>query len=171
MRLDQIISVVEALNKADVQYLIVGGLAVNAHGHVRYTNDLDLVISLEPANIRRGLDTLAELGYRPKTPVTSAQFADSKLRDRWRTEKGMVVLNLWSDLWRESPIDVFVHEPFDFASEHRAAKFFPLTDNITAPFVSLPTLLSMKAEAGRPRDLIDIAELKRSEEIRNRHEI
>jgi len=35
--------------------------------------------------------------------------------------------------------------------------------------VSLPALLRMKAEAGRPQDLIDIAELKRIEEIR--HEI
>ena len=167
MRLDQVISVVQALNDASVRYLIVGGLAVNAHGHVRYTNDLDLVISLEPANIRRGLDTLAGIGYRPKIPVTSEQFADPRLRDQWRTEKGMVVLNLWSDQHRESPVDVFVHEPFDFSHEHRSAKIFPLTDTISAPFVSLPTLLRMKEEAGRPRDLIDIAELKRIEEIRN----
>ena len=167
MRLDQVISVVQALNDASVRYLIVGGLAVNAHGHVRYTNDLDLVISLEPANIRRGLDTLAGIGYRPKIPVTSEQFADPRLRDQWRTEKGMVVLNLWSEQHRESPVDVFVHEPFDFSHEHRSAKIFPLTDTISAPFVSLPTLLRMKKEAGRPRDLIDIAELKRIEEIRN----
>ena len=167
MRLDQVISVVQALNEAGIRYLIVGGLAVNAHGHVRYTNDLDLVIGLEPDNIRRGLDTLAGIGYRPKIPVTSEQFADPRLRDQWRADKGMVVLNLWSDLWRESPIDVFVHEPFDFASEHRSAKIFQLTEKISAPFVSLPALLRMKAEAGRPRDLIDIAELKRIEEIRN----
>ena len=169
MRLDQVISVVQALNEAVVRYLIVGGLAVNAHGHVRYTNDLDLVIGLEPDNIRRGLDTLAGMGYRPKIPVTSAQFADPLLREKWRREKGMVVLNLRSDLQRESPIDVFVHEPFDFASEHGSAKNFPLTENVSAPFVSLPALLRMKAAAGRPQDLIDITELKRIEELR--HEI
>ncbi len=167
MKLDHVIAVVQGLNAAGVRYLIVGGLAVNAHGHVRYTNDLDLVISLEPANIRLGLDTLARLGYRPKIPVTSEQFANASLRNEWRTAKGMVVLNLWSDHSRESPIDVFVSEPFDFVTEHRAAKLIPLAADILAPFVSLPTLLEMKRTAGRPQDLLDIAELTRIEELRH----
>ncbi len=167
MRLAHVIAVVRELNTAGVRYLIVGGLAVNAHGHVRYTNDLDLVIGLEPANIRLGLDTLAKLGYRPRIPVTSEQFADAILRAGWRTEKGMVVLNLWNERWRETPIDVFVSEPFDFAAEHRAAKLFPLTEGLSAPVVALTALVQMKRDAGQPRDLDDIAELKRIEELRH----
>ncbi len=167
MRLEQVIAVVRSLNEAGVRYLIVGGLAVNAHGHVRYTNDLDLVIGLDPGNIRRGLDTLASLGYRPRIPVTSEQFANTELRNQWIREKGMVVLNLWCDRHRETPIDVFVHEPFDFATEFQAARHFPLGADLTAPFVTLSTLVRMKREAGRPHDLIDIAELTRIEEIRH----
>ncbi len=167
MKLDHVTAVVQALNQAKVRYLIVGGLAVNAHGHVRYTNDLDLVIGLEPDNIRRGLDVLARLGYQPRIPVTSAQFAHAETRNRWMKEKGMVVLNLWSDRSRETPIDVFVHEPFDFDAETEVSQQFPLAPNLMAPFVSLPTLYRMKREAGRPRDLLDITELKRIEELRN----
>ncbi|MDI1251370.1 MAG: hypothetical protein PSV13_21090 [Lacunisphaera sp.] len=166
MKLGQVIIVVEALNRAEVRYLIVGGLAVNAHGFVRYTNDLDLVIGLDPDNIRRGLDVLASIGYRPRIPVTSTQFADAGLRERWRVEKGMVVLNLWSDQQRESPIDVFVQEPFDFTQELATAQRIPLGEGLDAPFVSLSTLLRMKQTAGRPQDLQDIAELKRIEELR-----
>ncbi len=167
MKLDHVIAVVKGLNEAGVRYLIVGGLAVNAHGHVRYTNDLDLVIGLEPANIRLGLDTLARLGYRPKIPITSEQFANASLRNEWRITKGMVVLNLWNDQSRESPVDVFVSEPFDFSLEHRTARLIPLADGILAPFVSLPTLLQMKRMAGRPQDLSDIAELTRIEGLRH----
>ncbi len=39
--------IVQALNTANVQYLIVGGLAVNAHGYERLTRDVDLVIGLD----------------------------------------------------------------------------------------------------------------------------
>jgi hypothetical protein len=37
-------AIVKALNQAKIQYLIVGGVAVNAHGYERFTKDLDLVI-------------------------------------------------------------------------------------------------------------------------------
>jgi len=47
-------AIVRALNDGEVQYLIVGGLAVNAHGFERLTRDVDLVIGLESDNISRG---------------------------------------------------------------------------------------------------------------------
>lgn len=43
MELRSIEAVLGALNAAGVRYLIVGGLAVNAHGYQRATMDLDLV--------------------------------------------------------------------------------------------------------------------------------
>ena len=55
MEVRSVEAIVKALNDAKVQYLIVGGLAVNAHGYERFTNDVDLVIGLERDNISRGL--------------------------------------------------------------------------------------------------------------------
>ena len=49
MRLEQVIEIVRCLNAASIRYIAAGGLAVNAHGFVRYTNDLDLIVSLAPA--------------------------------------------------------------------------------------------------------------------------
>jgi hypothetical protein len=167
MKLEHVISVVNTLDRAGVRYLVVGGLAVNAHGLVRYTNDLDLVIGLQQANIRLGLDALASIGYRPRIPVTNEEFADAGLRARWRAEKGMVVLNLWNEARRETPIDVFVEEPFDFEAEHRSACRMPLAEGLEVPFVRLNTLLRMKQSAGRPQDLQDIIELRRIEELRH----
>ena len=37
-------AIVRALNTAKAKYLVVGGLAVNAHGFVRLTRDVDLVL-------------------------------------------------------------------------------------------------------------------------------
>jgi hypothetical protein len=42
-----------ALHAGEVDYVIIGGLAVAAHGYVRATKDLDIVPSPEPANLDR----------------------------------------------------------------------------------------------------------------------
>ena len=53
-----------ALNAAGVRYLVVGGLAVLAHGYLRVTRDLDLVIALDGSNPQRSLELFASFGYR-----------------------------------------------------------------------------------------------------------
>lgn len=149
-------AVFDALNRADVAYLVVGGLAVNAHGYVRMTMDIDLVIALNPKNILKALHALEEECFRPAVPVTPEQFADPANRKRWREEKEMRVLKLWSDKYRLSPVDIFIYEPFDFAAEYARAERLELREGLSVPIVSLEALLTMKREAGRPQDLADI---------------
>jgi hypothetical protein len=160
-------AVVAALNAAEVRYLIVGGLAVNAHGYLRATRDLDLVIQLESANLRRGLECLFEIGYRLAIPVSVEDFADASKREAWRVEKGMIVLKLWSDDHRRTPVDVFVYEPFDFSKEFEKACLSELQPGIFARIVSLEALIEMKLVANRPHDLMDIEELRRVERLNN----
>lgn len=154
-------AIFSALNHDGVRYVVVGGLAVVAHGYARTTADVDLVIGLEPQNIIRGLNALLGIGYRMAIPVTPEQFADSQNREAWRRDKGMLVLKMWSDEHRRTPIDVFVYEPFDLGEELKRAAFVPWSESINIPVVSLETLLRMKKEAGRPQDLADIAELEK----------
>jgi hypothetical protein len=166
MEVRSVEAIVKALNRARVKYLIVGGLAVVAHGYERLTNDVDLVIGLEHENIMRGLRALMKTGYQMSIPVTPEEFADKKKRAGWRKSKNMIVLKLWSDIHRRTPVDVFVHEPFDFAKEYAASRRETVMANIKAPVVSIKTLLKMKRAAGRPRDLADIADLERIEELK-----
>jgi hypothetical protein len=102
MEVRSIEAIVRALNAAGVKYLIVGGLAVNAHGYMRFTQDVDLVIQLVPENTTRGLEALLAAGWQLAIPVTPKDFADSTTRERWRAEKGMIVLKLWSEAARRS---------------------------------------------------------------------
>jgi predicted nucleotidyltransferase len=162
MEVRSVEAIVRALNEAGVQYLIVGGLAVNAHGFVRFTRDVDIVLGLEPANAERGLNTLLNAGWRLAIPETPAAFANPATRARWRTERNMIVLKLWSDEHRRTPIDVFIYEPFDFAKELTRAVRMEMVPGVLAPVVSLETLLRMKREAGRAQDLEDIKELNRA---------
>jgi hypothetical protein len=161
MEVRSVETIVRALNTAKVQYLIVGGLAVNAHGYERLTRDVDLVISLEPDNIIRGLHALLNIGYTMAIPVTPEEFADSSRRETWRAEKNMIVLKLWSDVHKRTPVDVFVYEPFDFAREYSRARHEILWGDATAPIVPYDVLLQMKEAAARPRDLIDVEQLRK----------
>jgi hypothetical protein len=153
--------VVETLNRAGVRYLIAGGLAVNAHGYMRATNDLDFIIALDPPNIVAALRALAAIGYRPRAPITAEQFADRRQRESWVRDKNMVVLQLWSDVHPRTPIDIFVAEPFPFADEEARASHQEVHPGVSAPFVSLKTLIAMKQTAGRDIDLIDINRLRK----------
>ena len=161
MEVRSIETIVKALNDAKVKYLIVGGVAVVAHGYERFTKDLDLVIGLERKNIIRGLRTLMTIGYQMRIPVTPEQFADPALREQWRREKNMVVLQLWSDVHRRTPVDVFVYEPFDFAKELVRALRVPVFGKESAAIVSYDTLLDLKKSAGRSQDLLDVENLRK----------
>lgn len=167
MEVRSIKAVIKALNDAKVKYLIVGGVAVVAHGYERFTRDLDLVISLEAENIRRGLRCLIAIGYNPRIPVTPEQFANAKLREEWRRDKNMIVLQLWSDEHRRTPIDVFVYEPFNFAKEYDLAEKYPVEDQM-APVISRKTLIKLKKAAGRSQDLADIEKLEKTDSLRKK---
>jgi hypothetical protein len=162
MEVRSVETIVRALNAAKVKYLIVGGLAVNAHGFVRLTRDVDIVLGLEPDNATRGLNALLRAGWQLAIPERPETFADPAARERWRTEKNMIVLKLWSDEHRRTPVDIFVYEPFDFAVEWSQADRLEICPGCVAPVVALETLLQMKRAAGRPQDLTDIEELQRA---------
>ena len=159
MKLASFEAIVRALDGAGVRYLVVGGLAVIAHGYGRATYDVDLVVGLEPKNIRAAFAALAAIDYHPAVPVTAEQFADPARRESWQREKGMLVLKFWSDRHRETPLDVFVAEPFPFAAELAISTREAVAPGLLAPVVTLDTLLAMKRGAGRPKDLADIDEL------------
>ena len=73
----------------------------------------------------------------------------------------MMVLQMWSDKHRETPVDIFVTEPFDFAAEYKTALVEHLSPKVPVRFVSLKTLIKLKRKANRSEDRIDIKHLKR----------
>lgn len=156
-------AICEALMAANVRFLVAGGLAVNAHGYLRFTKDADLVIELVPESILKAFSALEAIGYRPNVPISANQMADPSFRRRCVEEKNMQVLQFWSDAHRDTPLDVFVEHPFDFDREYEAAPRKPLSGAGDVAYVTLATLIAMKEKAGRPQDLIDVRELQSKE--------
>jgi len=57
--------ILAALARNEVAFVVIGGLAVQAHGHPRTTQDIDLVPDLDRENLARLAAALTELGARP----------------------------------------------------------------------------------------------------------
>lgn len=151
--------VIAALNEGQVRYVIVGGLAVVLHGHARLTADIDLIVSLVPAEARRAVEALVGLGLRPRAPVDPLGFADPTIRTSWVREKGMRVFSLYDPLQPLREVDLFVEHPIDFESLWRRSELVSLTST-TARVASIADLILLKRLAGRPEDLRDIAALE-----------
>ena len=149
-------AIVQALEKAQVRYLIVGGLAVVAHGHTRFTGDVDLALDLDEDNALRAVEALAGLGYRPRAPVEMKDFADAAKRRSWIEGKGMTVFSTRSEAHPATEVDLFVENPMEFSPAFDRAARFEVSPGITATFVSVTDLIAMKKLAGRPVDLDDI---------------
>ena len=159
MKLTTFQCVMEGLHRHDVRFLLVGGMAVVAHGYGRMTYDIDLVIQLTPANIRRAFETLAELDFLPRIPIAPEEFSDPANREKWAREKGMIVLNFFRRNEDPCTIDLFIREPFPFDETY--AKAVPSTVNgVPFRYVDLNTLIQMKRASGRPVDLEDVRHLE-----------
>jgi predicted nucleotidyltransferase len=152
-------SIVRALNDAGVRYLVVGGLAVVAHGHVRFTADVDLLLDLDEPNLEHALAALENLGYRPRAPVPLRDFAVAAERESWIHEKGLTVFSLFSDSHPATEIDLFVDDPLGFDDAYTRAAMMDVGPGITATFVGLDDLIRLKRAAGRPQDMLDLEKL------------
>ena len=161
MKAESLQAIIVGLNEANVRYLVVGGLAVVAHGYVRYTVDVDLVVALNLENIRPALAVFERLRYRPRVPVKLLDFADKSIRESWIRDKGMVVFQLISDQHIDTNVDLFVSMPFDFDVQWRKADWQPVVGGVRAPVLALEELLTMKRRVDRSKDRIDVEALEK----------
>lgn len=152
-------AIIKALNDADIRYVIVDGLAVILHGHVRTTRDLDIVVDLEPAEARKAIEALVRAGLAPTVPVEAIEFADPAKRQQWREEKNMLVFSMRDPKDDFRRVDLFVEEPIEFSELLERSVLQPL-ESTTARVASIPDLIELKSRAGRPIDVDDISALR-----------
>ncbi len=159
MKRGSVEAIVAALNENQVQYLIVGGLAVVAHGYVRFTADVDLMLSMNTPNLMRAVKAMKGLGYRSRAPVELDEFVDPAARQRWAKEKNMTVFSLFSDAHKATEVDLFLEPPIDFGEAYERAVRQQVVPGVEAVFCSLEDLIEMKTRADRPRDREDVQNL------------
>lgn len=146
---------IAVLARHGVDYLVIGGVATQVHGHRRTTMDLDLTPDPDPENLARLGAALVELEARP----VEADFegAEISVTDTERFALAAIVPPL---LTRHGQVHI-LKEPkgaraFD---EMRARALVVDLDGHDVAIVSLDDLIRMKRAAGRPGDIEDVAAL------------
>jgi hypothetical protein len=152
-------TIFKEMNRIGIDYLVVGGLAVNFHGVPRMTCDIGLMVLLEPENILKLVTQFTQWGYRPKIPIDPRDLADEMKRNSWVHEKGMKALNFYSETLPIGEIDILIETPIPYEELKSRAVRVELQDE-KIPTVSIHDLIELKLRAGRKQDLADVEHLR-----------
>jgi hypothetical protein len=148
------------LQQAEVDFVLVGGLAVQLHGFMRMTYDVDLVLAMNDENLVKFIDVAKGQGLAPVIPVPIDSLKNAALIDQWHREKGMLAFALREPSVAGSVIDVLVRPDVSFerlSADATEAEFMGKRIRIA----SIDHLLEMKRVANRPKDLLDITALEK----------
>lgn len=153
-------AILSALVKAQVGFVIVGGFAVQLHGFVRSTIDLDLTVAMDEENLSRFIAVAKQFDLSPVIPASIESLKNAALIDSWFQQKGMVAFALREQQPAGAIIDVLVRPVVAFdqlLAQSLSVELFGGEVKIA----SIDHLVAMKRVAGRPKDLIDIDALQR----------
>lgn len=136
------------LNRVEVRYVVVGGIAVIRHGVVRATKDLDVIVAVDDATAA----ALAELVVDWQATRPDGSPEDRRLpAPGWplhlRTVHGLIDV-----LAEQAP-------PLDLGGLLSAADVRQV-DGVPASICSLAHLVALKRLGGRPTDLEDLSRLE-----------
>ena len=141
------------LANAHVEFVVIGGLAVLTHGHVRATLDLDICYARSPENLERLEHALSPIHPRLRgAPAELPFFFDQ------RTLRNGLNFTLVTD---DGELDLLgevtgIGGYGDMALQADVVTAY----DVTFKLMSLDDLIRSKAAAGRPKDLLDLEALR-----------
>jgi len=152
------VAMFEALAEAEIDYVLIGGLAVGAHGSVRATKDIDICPSPQDSNLRRLADFLdsaaginADEGEFGADELPAHDFEGLRGGGNFRLRTRLGNLDIMQYV---PPFEDETWEVLNRHAEERRA--FGRTVRVC----SYKDLLEMKQAAGREQDFIDIRNIK-----------
>ncbi len=151
---------IDLLSSNQVDFVLVGGLAVALHGYQRVTMDVDVVLAMDEANLDRFIAAAEAAGLRPTVPVPIGSLRQPALIDQWHREKGMLAFSLRSPDAVATVIDVLVKPKVPYADLRRDAIIIEVGPH-GIPVASIDHLIEMKTGTGRGKDAVDIEALKK----------
>lgn len=136
---------ISLLNTNKVEYLLVGGIAVNFHGYQRSTGDMDVWIKPSKENGIKLVAAIKDFGF------------DTELIKEYDYESTLTFS------LRDNPLQIdimtrLVGLNFDEAYSHRTET---MIDKLKIVFIHFNDLIINKMTSGRPKDQADIQELQK----------
>lgn len=148
-----IAEILEHLNKAGVNYSVVGGYAVALHGVIRGTLDLDLILEHTQEQFEACERALKKAGLTPRLPVSAREVF--QFRREYIERRNLVAWSFYNPSNPFEVIDVIITH--DLTLLKRVHKKMGSTK---VPVLCIEDLIKMKEESGRPQDIEDVKMLK-----------
>jgi predicted nucleotidyltransferase len=145
-----------ALNDAEIRYLVVGGVAVNLHGHRRFTADVDILLALDAANLAKMTKIMHDMGYIERLPVALHELSDAGKIKKFLEEKGMTAYTFLSARRERIDIDVLAPESMSYEKYDKDKVLLDIDDDVKVPVISINDLIAMKQNANRAKDVEDV---------------
>ncbi len=156
----KIAGLLQSLSEESVQYVLVGGLAVQLHGYMRSTFDIDLVLAMNDENLVRFIAVAKRYGLVPSIPVPIDSLRNANQIEQWHREKGMLAFALREPQIGGGVVDILVrpYVPFEqLIANAVAGELFSQKIWIAC----IDDLIAMKRIANRSKDQLDIAALEK----------
>jgi len=145
---NRVIAVLRALWREGVRYKVVGGVALNLHGIVRATEDLDIFVDPVAENIDKLKAALKSVYADPHLDEISAEdLAGEYPAIQYVPPDGEFSIDLLARLG----------EAFDYASIEVSDQ---VVEGVTVSVATPQMLYRMKRDTVRPQDKADAARLK-----------
>ena len=148
----------KAFNNAKIEYLIVGGVAVNLYGYNRFTGDIDILLALDKKNLEKMDKLMKKLGYTPRPPVEIHELTDTSKLKTWIKGKGLKAYTFINSRRPQMDIDILVEESLVFGKQYSKKTKIKVWD-IMLPVISLQNLINMKKKTNRQKDMEDVKAL------------
>jgi glutaredoxin len=149
--------------KQKVKYIIVGGIAINLHGFLRSTADMDILVDMTDENLGKIVRILKKQGYHVKQPVDPMGIADEETRHDWIHNKNMKAFNFYKEN-EYKEVDIIIESPVSYQEAKKNVLQLKI-DSMKIPVISINDLIRMKSHAGREVDLKDIEQLKKIKKL------
>jgi len=143
----------KSLNHFNVDYIMVGGLAVNLHGFSRTTNDIDIWIKDVKENRKKLGLVFSQFGY-PDINLEEFEFIP-----------GWTDFHIGSGVHLDILINMVGLEGYSFNDCLDKASIAEI-ENIKIPFLHINQLIANKKAINRPKDQIDVLELEKIKLVR-----
>ncbi|MCW4469541.1 nucleotidyltransferase [Flavobacterium sp. MFBS3-15] len=139
-------------NKHNVRMLMVGGGAVNFHGYQRHSADVDFWIETTEENFRKLVTVFNEMGFEVDDFPDTVKNQQQNISIKFTPQEDM-------DL--ELITNFSVNKSFEQAYTDSVAVEVNETRFLRWSVLSLEDLITSKVKAGRPKDLLDIQQLRK----------
>ena len=136
----------KALNKHNVDYILVGGYAVILHGYERVTADLDIWVNPVEKNYNKLKEAFFYFGM-PVFDMTLTNFLDTRKWDVFRFGRKPVAIDIMTKV-----------KGLKFNQANKAASLVNV-DEIQVKLIHYDHLLTAKKKAGRAKDINDLENL------------